>query len=214
MSNEFGYIPESPEQSFGNNKGIFTPTDIYDLTRADKYTNYGQLELLQTQTISSATADFTSLQETKYNVHFFTFTDVHIGSQSEIGYKISSDGGSSFNAGAPFAFANQRGIANGTFAERVSTGQASGRLCGDIDAGAQSLANGYMYLYNVGDSTKHTMSTSHFVFVDNSDIPTMEFGFQMYEGAPKYNNGIRFGLGTTTTALTSATISCYGIKAY
>ena len=42
MSNEFGYIPESPEQSFGNNKGIFTPTDIYDLTRADKYTQYGQ----------------------------------------------------------------------------------------------------------------------------------------------------------------------------
>ena len=49
MSNEFGYIPESPEQSFGNNKGIFTPTDIYDLTRADKYTSYGQLELIETQ---------------------------------------------------------------------------------------------------------------------------------------------------------------------
>ena len=62
MSSEFGYIPESPEQSFGNNKGIFTPKDIYDLTRADKYTNYGQLDLLLTQTVSSATADFTALQ--------------------------------------------------------------------------------------------------------------------------------------------------------
>ena len=47
---EYGYIPEAPEQSFGNNKGIFTPKDIYDLTRADKYTNYGQLELIETQT--------------------------------------------------------------------------------------------------------------------------------------------------------------------
>ncbi len=36
---EYGYIPEAPEQSAGNNKGIFTPKDIYDLTRADKYTN-------------------------------------------------------------------------------------------------------------------------------------------------------------------------------
>ena len=51
MSNEFGYIPESPKQSFGNNKGIFTPTDIYDLTRADKFTQYGQLELLQSPVI-------------------------------------------------------------------------------------------------------------------------------------------------------------------
>ena len=57
---------QSPEQSFGNNKGIFTPTDIYDLTRADKFTNYGQLELIETQTISSAVAqvDFTSIQQT------------------------------------------------------------------------------------------------------------------------------------------------------
>ena len=51
---EYGYIPESPAQSFGNNKGIFTPNDIYDLTRADKYTQYGQLELIQTQTVDDA----------------------------------------------------------------------------------------------------------------------------------------------------------------
>jgi hypothetical protein len=71
MSNEFGYLPESPEQSFGNNKGIFTPKDIYDLTRADKYTNYGQLELIQTQTASSAVVDFTNLGD--FDVHFVTF---------------------------------------------------------------------------------------------------------------------------------------------
>ena len=59
---EYGYIPESPAQSFGNNKGIFSPNDIYDLTRADKYTQYGQLELIQTQTASSVTTlDFTTL---------------------------------------------------------------------------------------------------------------------------------------------------------
>ena len=74
MSNEFSYIPESPEQSFGNNKGIFTPTDIYDLTRADKYTNYGQLELIETQTISGtpSTLDFDTLTYSTYNVHFMT----------------------------------------------------------------------------------------------------------------------------------------------
>ena len=46
IMSEYGYLPEAPEQSFGQNSGIFTPKDIYDLTRADKYTNYGQLELI------------------------------------------------------------------------------------------------------------------------------------------------------------------------
>jgi len=209
---EFGYIPEAPEQSFGNNKGIFTPKDIYDLTRADKWTTPGSLEHIQTQTISSATADFTALQETTYNVHFFTFTDVHIGSQTEFGYKVSNDGGSSFNTGSPFQFANTRIVSDGAHAERRSTGQASGRLCGDIDEDAHSLTNGYMYLHNAGDSTKHTMSTSHMVFQDFQDLTAMEFGSQMYEGAPKFNNAIRFGAGTGTTALTSAKISLYGIR--
>jgi hypothetical protein len=211
MSNEFGYIPESPEQSFGNNKGIFTPTDIYDLTRADKYTQYGQLEHIQTQTVSSATADFTALQENTYNVHLFTFTDIHFGIQTELGYKLSNDSATSYESG--YGFANQRGISNGSFAERKSTSQNSARLFGDIDAAAHSLANGYMYLYNAGDSTKYTFSTSHMVFVDNTDAPAFEFGSQLYDHAEAIQ-AIRFGQGTTTSAMTSATISLYGIKEY
>ena len=206
---EYGYIPESPAQSFGNNTGIFTPNDIYDLTRADKYTQYGQLDLLQTQTISSATADFTALQETTYNVHLFTFTDVHAGTQAEFGYKLSNDSASSYETG--YQFANQRGISDGSFAERKSTSQDSARLCGDIDAGANSLANGYMYLYNAGDSTKYTFSTSHMVFVDNTDTPAMEFGSQVYDHAEAIQ-AIRFGEGTGVTSVTSATISLYGIR--
>ena len=74
---EYGYIPEAPEQSFGNNKGIFNPKDIYDLTRADKYTNYGQLELIETKTITSAvsTVDFDDLGN--YNVHLLTVNNAY-----------------------------------------------------------------------------------------------------------------------------------------
>ena len=71
---EYGYIPEAPEQSFGNNIGIFTPKDIYDLTRADKYTNYGQLELIETQNITGVSSTtFSNLGD--YNVHFLTVND-------------------------------------------------------------------------------------------------------------------------------------------
>ena len=211
MSNEFGYIPESPEQSFGNNKGIFTPKDIYDLTRADKYTQYGQLEHLLTQTVSSATADFTTLQETTYNVHLFTFTDIHFGSQSEFGYRLSNDNGSTFETG--YQFGNQRGLENGSFSERRSTGQNTARLFGDISNNALSAGNGYMYLYNAGDSTKFTHSTSHCALRDNADKSGFEFGSQVYDHAETIQ-AIRFGLGTSMSSIDSGTISLYGIKEY
>lgn len=169
----------------------------------------GKLELLQTQTISSATADFTTvLDVSSYNVHLFTISDVHIGSQTEFGYRLSNDGGSSYETG--YEFASTRIVADSGHAERRSTGQDSARLCGDIDSGAHSLANGYIYLYNAGNSSKFTFSTSTMVFEDFQDLGAMEFGGQVYNHAETVN-GIRFGAGTGVTALTSATISVYGI---
>ena len=206
---EFGYIPESPEQSFGNNKGIFSPTDIYNLTIAEEFTNYGQLELIETKTISSATADFVNLQGSKYKTHFFTFTDIHFGSQSEHGFRLSIDEGSSFLTG--YQFANQRGIENGTFSERKSTSQDTVRLFGDIGSNALSAGNGYMYLYNASDSAKYTFSTGHFSFRDSRDKCAFEWGSGLYATSNEVN-AIRFGLGTTCSAIASGIISCYGIR--
>ena len=48
-----------------NNKGVFNPAEINELVADNKWTQYGQLELIETQTVSSAVAqvDFTSIQE-------------------------------------------------------------------------------------------------------------------------------------------------------
>ena len=210
MSSEFGYIPESPAQSFGNNKGIFTPTDIYDLTRADKFTQYGQLELLQTQTISSATANFTSLDVSTYNVHLFTMSDLVVTTQTEFGIRVSDDGGSSYET-SNYEFANQRGYASGTFAERKSQSQGSIRLGGDVTTDTNSVFNGYFYMYNAGDSTKYTFFTSHNTFAQGSTY-TMEFGSGVYQIASTIN-AIQIGEGILG-AFSSGTISAYGIKEY
>ena len=210
MSSEFGYIPESPAQSFGNNKGIFTPTDIYDLTRADKFTQYGQLELLQTQTISSATANFTSLDVSTYNVHIFTMSDLVVTTQTEFGIRVSDDGGSSYET-SNYEFANQRGYASGTFAERKSQSQGSIRLGGDVTTDTNSVFNGYFYMYNAGDSTKYTFFTSHNTFAQGSTY-TMEFGSGVYQIASTIN-AIQIGEGILG-AFSSGTISAYGIKEY
>ena len=212
--NKYGYVGKEsdiPQQAFRANAGVLSVNDHLALSQADKLTQFGQLELLQTQTISSATADFTALQETIYNIHFFTFTDIHFGSQSEFGYRLSNDNGTTFETG--YQFANQRGIENGTFSERKSASQNTARLCGDIGSNALSAANGYMYLYNAGDSTRYTHSTSQMTFRDASDKCAAEFGSQVYDHSEQIH-AIRFGLGTSMSAMASGTISLYGIRSY
>ena len=57
----YGYKGADVPQSFGNNKGVFDPADINNLVKDDKWTQYGQLELIETQTFTGVNAniDFT-----------------------------------------------------------------------------------------------------------------------------------------------------------
>ena len=170
----------------------------------------GSLILLQTQTASSDLLDFEALEQSTYNVHFFTFTDINVTTQTEFGYRLSDDGGTSYETS--YAFANQRGYASGTFVERKSEDQATARLGGDITTDSNSVFNGYMYLYNAGSGSKFTFSSSHFIYMNNSDAASTEYGSQMYATAATMN-GISFGAATTgTTTLESGIISCYGLK--
>ena len=77
---KYGYKGAEPTQSFGNNTGVFDPADINNLIADNKWPSFGQLELIETQTANSGSADiytvnFESIQESKYNVHFLTFSE-------------------------------------------------------------------------------------------------------------------------------------------
>ena len=97
---EYGYIPEAPTQSWGDNKGIFTPNDIYNLDLDSKFSTVGTLELIETKTGSGVSAiDFTSIKESTYNVHFLTITDFQVATDGQpMGLRFSTDGGSSYVA--------------------------------------------------------------------------------------------------------------------
>jgi hypothetical protein len=168
----------------------------------------GKLELLQTQTISSATANFTSLDVSTYNVHLFTLSDLVVTTQTEFGLRVSDDGGSTYET-TNYEFANQRGYATGTFAFRTSQSQASIRLGGDVTTDTNSVFNGYVYMYNAGDSSLLTRFTSHCTFTQGSTY-TMEFGASIYNQASTIN-AIQFGEGILG-AFSSGTISAYGIS--
>jgi hypothetical protein len=202
---EYGYIPEAPEQSFGNNKGIFTPKDIYDLTRADKYTNYGQLELIETKTASSDSAiDFTSIDETKYNVHFMTVSITDLSSADYLGIRFFESGVVSTSTVYQEAYQNCQ--ANGTFSEVRAT---RNQIITTQSNAINSSTNLYIYFYNLGDSSKYSFVTAH-----SNGIHTTGNHYNSYWGSgvfaqASFVNGIRiFGnLGNMTGSL-----SLYGIR--
>ena len=211
---KYGYVgreSDAPQQAFRANAGVLNPNDIIDLSNNNKLTQFGQIEFLETQTISDAVADFTTLQETVYDIHFFTFSDIHFGSQTEFGYRLSNDGGTSYETG--YDFANFKIVDDGGTSPRKNTNQSTARLFGDIDNGGNSVGQGYMYLYGASNQTKYTTSTSHFVFENASDKFCTEWGGQGYDHTEQIS-AIRFGASTSMSNITSATISLYGIRSY
>ena len=207
---EFGYIPEAPEQSFGNNKGIFTPKDIYDLTRADKYTNYGQLELIETQTISGtpSTLSFDSIQESTYNVHFMTINNYapqtdnrHLTIQFKVGGVTDTD--------LDYQYAmSQNNITNGG-REHKSGNDSRIYLSYNNGVSTGETSNGYLYIYNAGDSSKYTFLNSVFsTFRDTAEIQT-NFNSGVYDQTATVN-GLQFQ--TSGGNLEFGTFSIYGIR--
>ena len=205
---EYGYIPEAPEQSFGNNKGIFTPKDIYDLTRADKYTNYGQLELIETQSHSTDVTDidFTSLGT--YNVHLLTFNNVQSsGSGPQLKVRLFESGVK--ETASVYQNAIQFGGANGSFSEAKSTGDTGMPVNGNFQSG---VSNGYIYFYNLGDSSKYSFLTSHSHQIDPTNTFYMGFGSQVMTQSSTVD-GINL-YNSNAGNFTDFDISLYGIKEY
>ena len=207
MSNEFGYIPESPEQSFGNNKGIFTPTDIYDLTRADKYTNYGQLELIETQTSTNGTVAFNFLNLGNYNVHFLTFTNFKATSaETNAALRFSNNGGTSYIS-TGYQYAHWFGR-NTNPLEQKSTNSAFLGYAGNINA--STVSGGYWYVYNLLDSSKYSFAS----FQSEATSNTTQYSFGSgHLPTAETHNGLQVTVNTNSL-VAGAVVSLYGIKEY
>ena len=208
---EFGYIPEAPEQSAFNNKGIFKPKDIYKLDQADKWTpQLGQLELIETQTATSGSADimtvnFESIQESKYNVHFLTFSEGQSNGYQYLSLRFGND---STYTTSGYEYASQQ-MLNTTFNEDRSTSQSTIRIGGYVYRGE----NAYAYIYNIGDSSKYTFTTSQMVGNAANYVGcASSFGSGVLPTASSFNN-IQI-LRTNSVGWYGFKASLYGIKEY
>ena len=177
-SNKYGYVGvDIPAQSFGSNKGVFNPAEINDLVADNKWTSFGQLEHIITQTASSDSyIDFTAIQESTYNVHFLTVNNYQSNTDNAILTIDLFESGVLKTSG--YQVAIQGGRANGTFSEYKSTSSINGiaNIGSGIDNASASSANGYVYFYNLGDSAKYSFSTFQWSYIYYTNVYEMNFG--------------------------------------
>ena len=217
-SNKYGYSGvDIPTQAFGANVGKFDPAEINELVQEDKWTTFGQLELIETKEVSSAVAqiDFTSIQEDKYDVHFLTWNGIEIQSNNNyLGARLSNDGGSSYESGSNYKYAIQY----------VGTAGVQGSLKNNSDTAFEyfnwgdsgDTISGFLYFYSLGDNQK-------FSFMNMQSCINIEasygngfayYGPQLYAVRETINAIRLFNYNTNGNFANKGTFSLYGIKEY
>ena len=182
------------------NTGLYTPSEILQLKKDGHWG--GSLELIAEETFTTSSAvENTSIQENKYDVHLL---------------HIVANGSTSMNSGIQFyesgvletasvyQYALKSGASTGTFGDTKSTG--ANRIY-TVNFGATYKTGIYIYLYNLGNSSKYSFIT----FQGNQDLNgyhTMFFGGGVLPQASTVN-GFRIYINTGTI---TGEYKLYGVK--
>ena len=165
---KYGYFGATPNQIV-NNSGNFSINDINELEKQGKFG--GSLELIEQQTYSSAVAniDFTSIQESVYDVHLlqgkFSF-----GTADLVGFRFFESG--VLESASVYHTARLFNRANATNGEARST-SVTDIFVGETTTHMQDI---YMYIYYAGNSSKYTFTSQHLTTINNSSIYFTSFG--------------------------------------
>ena len=213
---KYGYVGKEsdiPQQAFKANAGVLSVNDHLALSQENKLTQFGQLELIETQTVDDSDfsenilyVDFTNLGD--YDVHFLTYSDFQTQGYGYPSVRFSNNGGSSFiSAGYQYAYFSYYNTSS--FQESRSTSADTIRLSHN----QYQNMNGYVYLYNLLDSSKYSFTTSHNSNVAGNNVTNdMAFGSGVQPTA-EVHNAIRFRMNNANY-IGALKISLYGIKEY
>ena len=185
----FGYTGQNQPKQTVSNSGVFSITDVAELQSQGKLG--GSLELIAEETFTTSSAvENTSIQENKYDVHLL---------------HIVANGSTSMNSGIQFyesgvletanvyQYALKSGASTNSFGDTKSTG--ANRMY-TVNLGATYKTGVYIYLYNLGNSSKYSFIT----FQGNQDLNgyhTMFFGGGVLPQASTVD-GFRVYLNTGT----------------
>ena len=192
------------------NKGLYTPSEILQLTKDGSWG--GSLELIAEQTVSNVTyADFTSIKENVFDVHYLTIENYQNSTNADDVIVQLFESGTIEDASV-YRNAYQECSSSNRFNEYKSTGDNNLFSLSTSGDSASRSGNGYMYLYNAGNSSKYTFGS----FQSVGDYTTILGHAVVFFGGgylPQTStvDGIRIkSLYHTSTA--SFTAKLYGVK--
>ena len=168
----------------------------------------GKLELIETQTVTTSTANvqFTSLGS--YNVHFLTINDCKLDVDARyLVAQLSNNGGTSYISSG-YQYAYQYGYPS-VFGEFKSTSSADIAHLTSNGNNTNEVGNGYVYFYNLLDSSKYSFTTSHSSGTDNASNIRFYFGSAVQPTAEAHN-AIKLQMNTGT-GISKGVFSLYGI---
>ena len=203
----YGYLGQNTPNQTVSNSGVFSISDVADLTKQGKFG--GSLELIAEEIVSGSpvSIDFTSIKEDVYDVMFLTISNInHSGSTANIGLRFYESG--TLETASVYQYAQQRGTTGGTFSDTdKSTGMSSILISPYSMNGGVGSYNMYCYLYNLGNASKYSFTTYQ------SFVQATSTGFGFGGGVlPQASivNGIQ--IYTYNRTLTSGTAKLYGVK--
>ena len=163
----------------------------------------GKLELIETQTFTTElNVDFTSIDESIYNVHFATISvDRQTTNNQSVGIQFYESG--VLETASVYQYALQYGYPS-TFGETKSTG--ANRMVIAPNQNSENT-NGYIYFYNLNNSSKYSFYT-----VQTTNLSGGNFFFYFGGGMlPQASvvDGIRFFSDTYNL---EGSISLFGVK--
>jgi len=175
----------------------------------------GKLELIETQTYSATVTaiDFTSINESTYNVHFLTVTNFKSVSSNNapVGIQLYESG--VLETASVYQYGLQRNATNANAEDRSTASNIMKTCTTATGGGVGKPYNFYCYLYNLGDSSKYSFQSSQGfgtdAFAGAGTVMNTHFGSAVLPQASTVD-GIRI---TTSTGvdLLDFDISLYGI---
>ena len=200
------YIGVQPN-NIKKNIGLYTPNEILQLEKDGHWG--GSLELIAEQTANgtSATVEFLdNMQENIYDVHLLQISGWQSSDNNRTFILKFYESGVLENASV-YQYARQFGDTSGSFSEVAST--SNNYLTISNYKGSTRTGNGYIYLYNLGNSSKYSFCS--FQTLGGHSTDQMVFGGAVLPQASTVD-GIRVLGGTGTTDMTDFTLKLFGIK--
>ena len=205
----FGYIGQNQTKQQVKNTGVLSSFDISLLE--NKGHAGGSLELIETQTISSDTAqvDFTNIKGAKYDVHILQASNIKNASDNQQ-FAIRMSVGGTFDTDNDYQRAIFTMSADGGTDESRDSNINNIFFTLNQGNATNEKGNGYAYFYNLHNSSKMSFVTLQTTTINVNGYYKMNFGGGVYDQTASVD-GIRIFMSNGSN-IASGVFNLYGVK--